>query len=80
MFTFDLIQQSRIKHEELIADAAKWSGRAYGFYPSLDEARTENRILVALKSLFTSFASNKSKPASDTKPVSGIGSLRTATK
>ena len=74
MFTFDLIQQSRIRHEELIADAAKWSGRAYGFYPSLDEARTENRIWVALKSLFAS------KPARDTKPVSGIGSLRTATK
>ena len=73
MLTYDLISLSRIKHEELIADAEKWSGRAYGFYPELPALRAENRIVAAFKSLFAR------KPASDlktTKPASTAPSNR----
>jgi hypothetical protein len=73
MLTYDLISLSRIKHEEMIADAEKWSGRAYGFYPEVPE-QGANRIVAALNSLKAMFAR---KPAVS---MSSGRSLRAATK
>ena len=68
MLNYDLIYLSRAKHEEMIADAQKWSGRANGFYSELPALGIENRIVAAIKSLFAR------------QPAASIGSLRTATK
>ncbi len=78
MLTYDLISLSRIKHEEMIADAEKWSGRAYGFYPELPEQGANPIVaalnVAALNSLKAMFAR---KPAVST---SSVRSLRAATK
>ena len=80
MLTYDLISLSRIKHEEMIADAEKWSGRAYGFYPELPALGTENRIVAAFKSLFARKPTSALKTTKPALTAPSQHSLRAATK
>jgi hypothetical protein len=73
MFTYDLIHLSKIRHEELIAEADQWSGRAYGFYRELDAQpqRPQSRIAASISFLKALFAR---------KPAQGVRTLSTAAK
>ncbi|NJM42775.1 MAG: hypothetical protein HC853_19570 [Anaerolineae bacterium] len=80
MYSYDIIYLSRLRHEELMGEADRWSGRAYGFYADLadHDQSAENRIVTAIKALFVRQPAQK--PASTLKPASGARSLSAATK
>jgi hypothetical protein len=77
MYNFEIVYLARIRHEELIAEAEKWAGRNYGFYPELTD-QPVNRIVAALKALFIRQPARKS--TSTFTPASGTRSLRAAAK